>query len=834
MFPRNFRIDTNSFWLGFLGGVVFAWFVGILRRYLPKFIQFVRRQILIAREKLTASTESRLLNDMIRLAQRQHLAAGFFALDEILIEPRLLAPPPPVEPGGEHVNVSIANQILPYLPDWPELAAALNAPTLSLAEALQGGSNLILMGQAGSGKTVALAHLTCAAARGEARRDAESPWVPLLVHVADLPLSTLGAKSPGDSLLEALTLRVSALTMPRLPALLNNLLESGRALLLLDGLDEIPPASFKQIADFLGALLKRYPAARIVVATAEFYDGLTSLGFIPVAIAAWTDSQRTAFIEQWGKLWSRSTFPDVAWDPEEVNPLMVKNWLLTEAANLSPLEITLKVWAAFAGDALGADPLRAIEAYLRRMVGNIPNGRQALELLARQIVVAINPLALQKEAENWVYEFDQPASFGEPQETGEGESVAKKQAARPVATRVIPALVSNGLLVGRAESRLSFAHPVFMGYLAGAAFAKMGGAGANIQNQPDWPGKAFTLLFLACFSDVSSQVSEMFNPRGDPLQRSTLTAARWLRLAPKNVPWRNPALRQLVNLLQKESPTLGIAARTLTALALAGEPSLANLFRQLLVSDLPNVRLLAILGCALMRDAKSINDLTNAIEDGIPSLGQAACLALGAIGAKEALDAVAYALLEGNESIQLTAAEVLAHLPETGHPLLEEGIKSEDLMVRRAAVTGLAHVHRPWAVQQLEHIAVEDGQWVVRNAAAQALDDTQRPNPHIPKRMPSLHETPWLIAYAAKFGMGVTPGKPAVELLVKALKDGDEDQKIAALAYLRLRGAEDSIIQLYNTFYASEGALHEAAFDALWHIAATGIDLPSPTQFGLG
>jgi hypothetical protein len=107
-------------------------------------------------------------------------------------------------------------------------------------------------------------------------------------------------------------------------------------------------------------------------------------------------------------------------------------------------------------------------------------------------------------------------------------------------------------------------------------------------------------------------------------------------------------------------------------------------------------------------------------------------------------------------------------------------------------------------------------------------------NPHIPVAIPPLHEIPWLIKFAAKSGVGVSPGKQSVDVLIKALKDGDEFEKMAALDYVRLFGTEDYIIQVYHILYGSQGELREIAFNALWHLAAMGLTLPSPTQFGLG
>jgi len=82
--------------------------------------------------------------------------------------------------------------------------------------------------------------------------------------------------------------------------------------------------------------------------------------------------------------------------------------------------------------------------------------------------------------------------------------------------------------------------------------------------------------------------------------------------------------------------------------------------------------------------------------------------------------------------------------------------------------------------------------------------------------------------------MGVVPGKTAVEMAMQAAQDGTEYERLMALDYVRLHGKEDAIVLLYHTLYGAEAELRETAFDAIWHLAATGVNLPSPIQFGLG
>lgn len=831
-FLRNFRLNPTSFWVGFAAGLILAWVLIQLRRYLPALRDFLRERFRAARESMTASTEARLRTDILRLAQAQHIAAPLVPLDDILIQPRLLISPFHSGQNNTPAYSDLVGETLPYMPDWAELAALYNAPTHTLAEALQGDANLLLLAPPGSGKTVALAHLASIVARQNAHIGELAQRVPLLLHVADL--GSLTPSTPLNAIIPAVSLRVSRLTQPRLPALIRAIFEDGRALLLLDGLDEQTPEMIAQFGAYLRALAQKYPQARIVVAASPVYfAGLAASGFVPVALCGWNERSFYQFLDQWRRAWDRYVASPDLNQTEPVDPLLINGWLTPFDPASTPLDLTLKAWAAYAGDALGPEHLHAVEAYLRRMTIGIRNGRAALEQIARQITAKYNPTPTNKEVEDWVFEFSQSDAPAESPAAESEPGAARSPAAKQAPGKVLPALIASGLLTPRAEGRLTFNNPTIFGFLAGSAYAKSGNTFV-LENQPEWAGKALSLQYLACFSDVNTLVKNMVSQRDDPLRRGLLAAARWLRVAPLSAPWRVEVLRALAAAVQKEHPTLGLSGRIMAALLCSRDPNLANLFRQMLRASQDNLRQLAALAVGCLRDTKSLNDLAILASDPRPSVCRAASLAIMAIGEKTALDTIATNLLQGSEIMRQIAAETLAADVEEGHPLLLEASSMDDLLVRRAAVAGLARVRLPWASEVLEKMAIEDGQWVVRNAATEALDILRRGDTNLPRPPLPLHETPWLIGFAARLGMGVMPGKPAQELLLRALKEGDETQQLASLAYLRLSGDESAIIQLYHTYYGGSGEVRETAFDTLWHMAAAGINMPPPNQFGLG
>jgi HEAT repeat protein len=225
-----------------------------------------------------------------------------------------------------------------------------------------------------------------------------------------------------------------------------------------------------------------------------------------------------------------------------------------------------------------------------------------------------------------------------------------------------------------------------------------------------------------------------------------------------------------------------------------------------------------------------VKDLDELLLDPAPNVRRAACLALVAIGNRPALESVADALLSGDDELRQAAAEALANHPEEGYPTLREGMKIDDIMVRRSVIYGLQRVNQPWAVESLQKIQIEEEEWLVQNAATHALETMALPNPYLPRRFPPLTETAWLIEFAGKLGIGVSPGRPAVELLLRALQEGSMEQALAAMEYLRIYGDELAVAPLFNIMANTQGEIQDEAFNTLWHLAAAGVKLPAPSQ----
>ena len=165
--------------------------------------------------------------------------------------------------------------------------------------------------------------------------------------------------------------------------------------------------------------------------------------------------------------------------------------------------------------------------------------------------------------------------------------------------------------------------------------------------------------------------------------------------------------------------------------------------------------------------------------------------------------------------------------------MLKDGVTMEDILLRRAIVYGLRRVDEPWSNDLLQKMRVEDEQWVVRNSANEVLESENPANdPRVPRPLKAPSESPWLIEFAGTQGVGISPGAPATDLLLAALKSPKDEVRLAALGYLKHTPTDGIIKAIYGAMYGDDAELREAAFLTLWEIGSSGYKLPNPTQFG--
>ncbi len=250
----SFSLETFSFLVGFITATIFWWLMGRMRPLWSEIRANWAQNREEAKARRSTGVEENHRRITLRRAQGMHLAAPLFALDEIVETPRLLAPPVRQAPGEPLLTEDIVARTLPYMPAWPELAAIYHAPNLSLPQALAGGTNLIVTGQPGTGKTVALAYLASLAANRDPQLGTLSESVPFLYHIAELRLPEGDTKDILSPIQDTAAEHAPIRDVTRLPNFIQYTFSSGQALLLLDGFDELSPNEQAKVSNYLKSL----------------------------------------------------------------------------------------------------------------------------------------------------------------------------------------------------------------------------------------------------------------------------------------------------------------------------------------------------------------------------------------------------------------------------------------------------------------------------------------------------------------------------------------------------------------------------------------------------
>jgi HEAT repeat protein len=782
------RFDWPEFVLGVLAGLALAVLVTRLRPMLQGAIKLGERETRKVTDSFVAGAKDRYHEELLALVETRHVARAIFALREIIIPPRLLAPPPGADPQRSDPVAQDTLAVLPNLPDCNYLSGVYQSATLSLAEAVGSGADLLLTGDLGAGKTTALAHLAARAAERRIKHGGQDHPLPVFVHAADLIFERGFEKDPLRTLVGAAQRNASAGLSSRLQGYLKPYFEQGHMLLLLDGLDEFPPESTTDVLSWLRSIKASSPNLQIIAAgPVRGYGGLTQAGFAPLAMAPWNDYDQRRFLTRWAEAWQKFVAPNLPKNRlDDVDPAIISGWLQGASHGWTPLEITLRTWSAFAGDTRGANRGDGFESFLARFLS--PDETQA---------AAAAGLA-------WI--------------TDREGAVTQKSLQRgtPVSD-----LEQAGVFVRRPGNRLSFFQPGIGAFLAAKALADSGQTPPPADN---WAPVQTAAAYFAGMATADETAQALLAESDDELASGVLEVGHWLTYSDGKAAWQQPALRALGKLIQGSNRPYGLRLRATHTMAAAQEDTAAVFFERLLSSEHVGSRILGGLGLGGLRHTESVEKLQTVV-NGDPDmrLRQASCLALAAIGTDKALEVLGHALLEGDEPVRVAAAEALAINPDEGYAMLKEAAGIDNLLTRRAAVFGLARIPENWAAEQLEKIQVEDEQWVVRGAAAEALEKRRSPAAKIAPPPTELAQVPWLVAYASRVGLGIAPGRPALEMLRRAYTDGTQEEKAAALETMGWVGDEQLKMELVRALKGDDSHLRDVAFEALWRMEAPGV-----------
>ena len=792
---QSWRLDVAS---ALIGAVVALLLAGLLYRYRDSLrLAWEDLAALVARwrGRLQASTEDRYRDLVARWAQSVVVPPGAVSVDSVFVEPRLLPPLP-------------APQSLPeveLLPDSPR--------PLPLRQALGGHPRLVILGTPGAGRTALLACVarSCThAVRGasdttgvEAALGPVRDRLPLYVPLPAMDWNATGsadgqAGGGTEMLLLAAVAAVGGgggMVRP-----LRQRLEAGQAVVLVDGWDELSPQPRQQAAAWLAGLVDAWPGNLwLVSAATRGYASLAEMGFVPVTLAAWDAAQVETFAQRWVETGTPGSEPDSA----------ILRRLSTELggaarSGVPPFELALRALVARAGGAAPAGRAALFDRALDVLLGQEePWVSDACRAVLGQVA-----LRLQQEGR---------ATAGREEIDRAIESVLPPPEERPAraAARVSRALTGPAgwlRLVG--TDRTVFAHPLWQAYLAARQLAAT--PADDLVERLDDPCWAEVLRFYAGLGDVGPLVASWCRRPADIFLTHLQTLSSWIAVAPGDAAWRDGAMAVLARAFLHPSLPGPVRQALADALAATGAPGLAYFFSQAIQHPDAGVRAAAVLGLARTGGESVVLMIEPALGDESVTVREAAVRGLAHASTDAATRQLARVLMEGDEMLGPVVAEALAQCGKEGVAFLREAVVSEDVIVRRAAVFGLAQIE---ARDLLERVAREDSQWIVRSAASAAMDELAEWETICGVAPPpKIEGLPWLTSWAAARGSGVGVGEAARGVLRRAMSEGDAPVRLAAARVLAQVGRPDDVESLRIALNDADPAIGIAALDALAEI----------------
>lgn len=621
--------------------------------------------------------------------------------------------------------------------------------------------------------------------------------MPVLAHLADFEFDPAvygkgEALDPAEPLVRAVQRHVTAVTGQVIGSVVYPLLEQGRALVLIDGFDELSPSARELLMPWLREFMAQYGHNMIVAAgTVDGFDPLASLGFTPAYLRAWHDDHYAELVQRWSAAWTLGTDGKrKAGPPDE----QVLRRISVGNRGLSVLDVTLKIWTGLANDTRVAGRAGWYDAWIARHLSQ-DDLRDRLPDLAVRFVEAGRPVSRA--------ELAQALSAARAEE-------GKKA---PDSTAFVAALEEDGLLVARAGDTVSLPHVQFANFLAGEWLAEAGSEkAAEMALDSAWDG---AFAFAAARLNLLPAIYRRLSVSPDLLYTNLFGLARWLPDAPPDVPWRGDVFKRLAAALMAPDQYPAVRDRALAALIASRDPNVAYVLRQALRATNLDVRRLACIGLGALGDPETVKDLAPLLDDDHREIRLAAAVALGAIGSERALEVMVHGLLEGSEDLRRAIAEALAAIPREGHAILRDGIAADDMMIRRAAVYGLSRVGAGWAVAALYRAMLEDEQWYVRAAAEEAFARALSPERSGPRSLPEADAQTWLIQWAAERGEGVPAGPNARQVLIRVLQEGQPVYKALAARSLGYLGHVPALKPLYAALRDRDPDVRSAAYAAL-------------------
>jgi HEAT repeat protein len=544
-----------------------------------------------------------------------------------------------------------------------------------------------------------------------------------------------------------------------------------------------------------------------------------------VYLRPWAPETTYRFYQQWVNNWEKSS---TRTNPHQKPTQEALEKILAQSPVANPFDRTLGTWSLLAGEN-PSDSLEDGLAYLVRRSLSTLSTTDGLDIqvMAMAALQMDEGYITAKRLEAFLREAAPDGLPAQKHKDGSSSALNPDQIITTL-TQLMRSLQKTGLLIYRRSGRFQFKQLQIAAFLGSLWLCRNPEQVAAKSNLPSWKQAVAFSNFELPLEDI---VRQRLGQTNDLNQNNLFEIAEWLRYAPVDVVWRENYLKYLGNLLLAPNQFQALRERAAAALVHTDDPEAHRIFQQATRSPVAQIRLLGTLGLGTSGLDEATPVLSNLMRDENTSVQLASAFALGAIQSEASLTTLVDGLTEGSEVLRQGIAETFAGIPEEGFPILHDAIKDSEMLIRRAAVFGLKRLRSDWAMLAIYQAFLEDNQWYVRSAAQTAFHEIQ--NARMLDRgahgYPPVESIQWLNEWAATRGENVLPGAEALEMLGKALREGDPDVRTYAASNIAQLGVLELIQPLYGMLRDKHEQVRDTAYRALGELQAKiGKPLPNP------
>ncbi|HII01205.1 TPA: NACHT domain-containing protein, partial [Methanosarcinaceae archaeon] len=695
----------------------------------------------------------------------------------------------------------------------------------NIPQIIEKEKNLIIYGEAGSGKTITLKWLATSYARSCLEK--RERFVPIYVAL--------------DSYIKASFydyVRTKAEKNGMSEPCFKKLLE-GKALLLFDGFDLLTPSDnfdpFEEISDFIS----EYEDCRYVIASRPGNFASIKSTFGAFKLEKLTDENIREFIEkhiedeEQAKNLTTRTLKEARSKPFIRNPLMLYLWLKIATAKKGTAKKGVpssraEIYRIFISELFGDWKKREKSLNSGNMPSGICPGRkcngrtefekaepesiefertgsESIEFERTEIENVLTDLAFKLQCENKVscdhlYALDVAEKYAKAGVSG-----------RAGARELIQACTEIGLLTRKNSGIKIGIDRSFQEYFAALKLKTYFGNGKDISEAFRPPG----------WENVVTLTSEMLEPADELVDSIISSGDLWL--ASKCAGKAGPETKEKVCslLVGKLDSTFTVEKiKVILSLEKLGSCGIDTAAVALHDEEVL-VRREAVRELGETKSEAALPPLTGALGDEDYSVRREAVRALGIIGSERAVELLRNAFEDENRAVRLAATEALAQVEsERAFEILVSALTSDDDFVRLGAVGALGRTKAGKAADSLIK-AFKEGDNFVRLGAAEALGQ-MKSEKAIGILIEALEDEDKLVRWIAAKALGEIESEGTHELLIGALVDENHCVRREAAKALGMISpeSEKALDSLISALTDEAESVRKEASEALGQIGA--------------